>query len=107
MVLMDIQVLALTKELDSEEKIQFQIAYANEKKSVGAGVLLALFLGGFGFHKFYLGQPGLGVLYLLFCWTFIPSIISVVEACFMGRSVRIYNTEKAQEICEGIKMVRS
>lgn len=41
--------------------------------------LLALFLGGIGIHKFYLGQIGLGVLYLLFCWTWIPSIIAFVE----------------------------
>ena len=106
-MLMDIQILAFTKHLDSEEKIQFQIAYANEKKSVGAGVLLALFLGGLGIHKFYVGQPGLGVLYLLFCWTFIPSIIAIGEACLMGSTIRKYNTAKAQEICEGIKMMRS
>jgi TM2 domain-containing membrane protein YozV len=31
-------------------------------------------------HKFYLGQIGRGFLYLLFCWTFIPSLISLIEA---------------------------
>ncbi len=41
--------------------------------------LLAFFLGGFGAHKFYLGRPGLGVLYLLFCWTLIPGLIAFVE----------------------------
>ncbi len=41
--------------------------------------LFALLLGGLGTHKFYLGQPGLGVLYLLFCWTFIPAIVACVE----------------------------
>lgn len=104
---MDIQVLAITKELDAEEKIQFQIVYANENKSVSTGVLLALFLGGLGIHKFYLGQSGWGVLYLLFFWTFIPSIIALVEACLMGGTVRKYNTAKAYEICEGIKLMRS
>jgi TM2 domain-containing membrane protein YozV len=42
-------------------------------------LLLTFFLGGLGAHKFYLGKSGLGVLYLLFCWTFIPGIISFVE----------------------------
>jgi len=42
--------------------------------------LLALFLGGFGIHRFYLGQPGLGILYLLFFWTFIPAMVAFVEA---------------------------
>ena len=41
--------------------------------------LLALFLGAFGVHKFYLGQVGWGFVYLLFCWTLIPTIVSFVE----------------------------
>ncbi len=41
--------------------------------------LIALFLGGFGIHKFYTGKIGMGILYLLFCWTYIPAIVSLVE----------------------------
>jgi TM2 domain-containing membrane protein YozV/ribosomal protein L40E len=48
-------------------------------KSKVAAALFAFFLGGFGVHKFYLGQVGLGILYLLFCWTFIPAIIAFIE----------------------------
>ena len=48
-------------------------------KSKTTAALLALFLGGWGGHKFYLGKPGLGILYLIFCWTFIPSCIAFVE----------------------------
>jgi TM2 domain-containing membrane protein YozV len=48
-------------------------------KSRSAAVLLAMLLGGLGFHKFYLNSPGLGVIYLLFCWTFIPAIIGFLE----------------------------
>lgn len=42
-------------------------------------ILLCLFFGGIGLHKFYAGHVVLGVLYLLFCWTFIPSIIAFIE----------------------------
>jgi len=45
-----------------------------------AAALFALLLGGLGVHKFYLGQVGQGVFYLLFCWTFIPALIAFVEA---------------------------
>ena len=48
------------------------------KNKTTAGIL-AILLGDFGAHKFYLGNPGLGVLYLVFCWTFIPGIIGIVE----------------------------
>jgi TM2 domain-containing membrane protein YozV len=41
--------------------------------------LFAIFLGGLGVHKFYLGKAGQGILYLVFCWTFIPAIVSFIE----------------------------
>jgi hypothetical protein len=41
--------------------------------------LLAFFLGGLGAHKFYLGKPALGVVYLIFCWTFIPAVVALIE----------------------------
>lgn len=50
----------------------------NGKNKIAAA-LLAFFLGGFGIHKFYLGQVGMGVLYLIFCWTFIPALVGFVE----------------------------
>ena len=50
----------------------------NGKNRVAAA-LLALILGGFGVHKFYLGQVGLGIVYLLFCWTFIPAVVAFIE----------------------------
>lgn len=42
-------------------------------------IVLAVFLGGLGAHKFYLGQMMWGVIYLVFCWTFIPAIVGLVE----------------------------
>jgi TM2 domain-containing membrane protein YozV/RNA polymerase subunit RPABC4/transcription elongation factor Spt4 len=53
-------------------------AYVNQKSKTAAA-LLALFLGGFGAHRFYLGQIGLGFLYLVFCWTIVPWIIALIE----------------------------
>ena len=53
----------------------------NGKKVVNkvAYCLLALFLGGFGAHKFYSGKTGMGILYIVFCWTAIPSFVAWVE----------------------------
>ena len=48
------------------------------KNKVTAGIL-AILLGGLGIHKFYLGKTGAGILSIIFCWTYIPSIIGIVE----------------------------
>ena len=41
--------------------------------------LLAIFLGGIGAHKFYLGKTTQGLLYLCFFWTAIPALIGIIE----------------------------
>ncbi len=48
--------------------------------------LLALFLGGFGIHRFYLGQTLFGVLYLIFFWTLIPFFIGFIDAIVLFSS---------------------
>ncbi len=48
-------------------------------KSRAVAGLLGIFLGGFGIHKFYCGSIGLGIIYLIFFWTFIPAIIGFIE----------------------------
>lgn len=48
------------------------------KSKVAAGIF-AILLGGLGVHKFYLGRIGWGIVYILFCWTFIPSLAGLIE----------------------------
>lgn len=48
-------------------------------KSKTVAAVLAIFLGGLGIHKFYLKQPGWGIAYIIFCWTYIPAIIGFIE----------------------------
>ena len=40
---------------------------------------LAFTLGGVGVHKFYMGQTGLGLVYLAFCWTLIPALAALMD----------------------------
>ena len=72
------------------QQVQPQVVYVKESKesaipsswpikSKVAAALLAIFLGDLGIHKFYLGKTGMGVVYLLFCWTGIPAIIGFIE----------------------------
>ncbi|WP_210125744.1 TM2 domain-containing protein [Staphylococcus sp. GDY8P85P] len=42
-------------------------------------VLCSLFLGGVGIHKFYADKVWQGVFHLVFFWTTIPTIISIIH----------------------------
>ncbi|WP_235616103.1 TM2 domain-containing protein [Metasolibacillus sp. FSL H7-0170] len=48
-------------------------------KSKLLAAVLAILFGSLGIHKFYLGRPGMGFLYLIFCWTYIPGFIGFIE----------------------------
>src|SRR5206468_356735 len=52
---------------------------ASGGKSKTTAGILAILLGGLGVHKFYLGQILMGLLYLFFCWTFIPALVALIE----------------------------
>ena len=47
-------------------------------------ILVAIFLGGVGVHKFYADKVGQGVLHLVFFWTGIPSIVAIVHAIIVA-----------------------
>jgi TM2 domain-containing membrane protein YozV len=56
---------------------------ANPEKRTA--VLLSLALGFFGAHRFYLHQPWQGLCYILFCWTLVPLVMSLVDARRLAR----------------------
>lgn len=45
-------------------------------------IIITLFVGAFGLHKFYLGENLAGIMYLLFSWTLIPGILAFFD--FLG-----------------------
>lgn len=55
------------------------MAPTSDKSKIVAGIL-ALFLGGLGIHKFYVGSWGWGIVYILLFWTYIPALVALVEA---------------------------
>jgi TM2 domain-containing membrane protein YozV len=88
----------LAQKMPSDKQGIFMMQYNNTSKNPTTAVLLALFLGGIGAHKFYLGQTGLGILYLIFCWTGIPSVVAVIEAFGLPLAVSKFNQQKMREI---------
>lgn len=67
------------RETVKETVIVTQEPQSGTKVSKVTYVLLAIFLGGFGAHKFYAGKVFLGILYLIFFWTTIPAFIAFIE----------------------------
>lgn len=50
-----------------------------------AYVCLAVLLGWIGAHEFYAGRTAWGILYVVFCWTFVPWIVAIVQAIRVAR----------------------
>ena len=94
----ELAVNQIISQLPQDKQMIFWMQYNNIKKSPTTAILWALFLGGIGAHKFYMGQIGLGILYLLFVWTYIPSIIAFIELFTLSGQVARYNEQKAREI---------
>ncbi len=88
--------------MNDAQRAQFYGQYEAVRKDEMVGVLLALLLGTFGAHHFYLRRNGLGILYAVFCWTGIPSLVSFIECFFMPGRVREYNMMQASMIAGAV-----
>ena len=76
--------------------------YAAVRRDEVVGVLLALFLGCFGLHHFYLRRTGLGILYIILTVTvvgaFVTGFLGFIECFFMPGRVREFNAIQAAGI---------
>ena len=84
--------------IPQDKQMMFMMQYNNIKKNPTTAILLGLLLGGIGGHKFYLGQTGAGIVYLLFFWTYIPGLIAFFELFNLSAQVGRYNHQKAIEL---------
>jgi TM2 domain-containing membrane protein YozV len=88
----------IMQSVPADKQMLFMMQFNAAKKDPKAAILMALFLGNFGIHKFYLGQTTWGVIYLIFCWTGIPGIVAFFESFTIASRVGQYNQQKAEEI---------
>jgi TM2 domain-containing membrane protein YozV len=82
----------------------FYEQYEAARRDEVVGILLALFLGTFGVHHFYLRRTGLGILYCFFCWTGITTVLGFIECFFMPGRVREFNAIQAAGIAAALSM---
>jgi TM2 domain-containing membrane protein YozV len=80
----------------------FYQQYESVRRDEIVGILLALFLGTFGVHHFYLRRTGLGVLYCFFFWSGVPAILGFIECFFMPGRVREFNAIQAAGIAAAL-----
>ena len=76
-----------------QSNAQYSSGYAGSPKNRVVAGVLGILVGAIGVHKFYLGKVGLGILYLLFCWTGVPAVIGLVEGI-------IYLVQSDQEFAQ-------
>lgn len=80
----------------------FYQQYEAVRRDEVVGIVLALFLGTFGAHHFYLRRTGLGILYCCFFWSGIPALLGFIECFFMPSRVREFNAIQAAGIAAAL-----
>ena len=107
--------LRIERELTPSERSLFRSRYERGAKSRTTAIVLGLFLGVFGAHRFYLGQIGWGVGYLLVLgWTAMISVfyvavwIGIVIEVLIAVSGRVedHNRDLARSIRDEIVFLR-
>lgn len=95
----------LGPKLTPQQELFFQREYSKQSRNSSTAFVLALLLGGFGAHRFYLRQSGWGITYLLFCWTLIPLVASWVECFSIRERSQNYNKEVKQQILQAMNIL--
>ena len=70
--------------------------FMNNERNRHFAIVLAWAGGFFGLHHFYLGNNGAGVASIVFCWTFLPLLVSISNClslmCMSGKEFDVkYN----------------
>ena len=102
---MDTMEFTLMQSMSDNERMLFTSEMNSARKNRTTGLLLTLFVGGFGAHRFYLGETVLGILYTLFFWTFVPAIIAFVELFLIMNRVDRYNANLATAVAAKVRML--
>ena len=115
MTALEIQMLKQqVAQLSKDEKFQFQTEFTSRRRNAGTGIALALLLGCFGAHKFYMKQNTAGVLYAIggtIGWALIVPglivvILSIIDACGMGNTAQKVNRDVAVDLRREIEAFR-
>jgi TM2 domain-containing membrane protein YozV len=99
------QVAVLKKDLTNDERIQFDMQFAGQRKNPTTALILGLFLGALGIDRFYIGHIGLGfgkLLTLGGLWVW-----QIIDWFLIMGATRRRNIQFAQQIHDTIVQTRS
>lgn len=101
-------VLALDmSQMTEDQRKLYESEYYKGKRDLGSALGLTLLLGWAGGHHFYLKRNNYGAAYLLFFWTGIPFLLSILELFLMPGRVKAYNEKLARGLAEKVKLADS
>lgn len=98
------QFATLKKDLTNEERMQFDMQMANQRKNPTTAILLSIFLGGLGVDRFYIGDTGLGIGKLLTLggiWVW-----AIIDWFLIKKATMRRNMETAQAIHDSLLQLR-
>jgi TM2 domain-containing membrane protein YozV len=87
--------------MTADQRTLFASQYNASKKNRTTALLLNLFLGFFGIHRFYLGQIGLGLLFLLTLGVFFLG--AIVDLFVIMGSTDRHNARLASDIAARVR----
>lgn len=94
--------LLLKKDLSGEQLSMVQSEYAKKEKNKTTMYLLWFFFGGFGIHRFYLGDTGRGVAMLLLNWATL-GIWALIDVFLIGSRLEQLNNAAESEAIQNVK----
>ena len=99
------QVALLKKDLSNEERMQFDMQFAGQRKTPTTALIFSFFLGGLGIDRFYIGNVGLGIGKLLTLGGI--GIWAIIDLFLIMGATRRHNIEIARQINDSITQMRS
>ena len=95
----------LVKKMSLGQQMVFDNEFELRCRQPSLGVVYALLLGWFGFHRFWLNDRQGGLVFLVFSWTLLPALFSIFDALCMRELCTGYNNRLAKQLYDDIRQI--
>ena len=95
----------LAKKMSHGQLMVFENEFELRCKQPSLGIVYALLLGWFGYHRFWLNDRKSGLVFLVFSWTLLPALFSIFDALCMRELCTGFNNKLAKQLYDDIKQI--